>query len=53
MLLGRGAANFQQAFSMLKKMEYTGPLIMQAYRDDEGLEVFKEQLAYVKALLDD
>ena len=52
-LLGRGAANFQQAFSMLKKMEYTGPLIMQAYRDDEGLEVFKEQLAYVKALLDD
>ena len=52
-LLGTGAADFQQAFSMLKKIEYTGPLIMQAYRDDEGLGVFKEQLAYVKALFDE
>ena len=51
--LGTGSANFQQAFSMLKKIQYTGPLIMQAYRDDEGLGVFKEQLAYVKALFDE
>ena len=51
--LGTGSANFQQAFSTLKKIQYTGPLIMQAYRDDEGIGIFKEQLAYVKALFDE
>ena len=51
--LGTGAADFKKAFSMLKKIEYTGPLIMQAYRDDEGLGIFEEQFAYVKALFDE
>ena len=51
--LGTGSANFQQAFSTLKKIQYTGPPIMQAYRDDEGIGIFKEQLAYVKALFDE
>ena len=50
-ILGRGAANFQVFFAALKKFEYKGPFIMQAYRDDEGIEVFKEQLNWIKNIM--
>lgn len=46
--LGMGDANFNQVLSMIKKINYSGPFIMQAYRDDEGLEVFKRQLNWVR-----
>lgn len=46
-LLGRGDAQFEQYFEALRSHNYTGPFIMQAYRDDEGVAIFKRQLAWV------
>jgi sugar phosphate isomerase/epimerase len=45
-LLGSGDADFPTVFTRLRKLCYRGPLIMQAYRDDEGLAVFQEQLEW-------
>ena len=47
-VLGKGAADFKTFFKELKKINFDGPFIMQAYRDDEGLEVFKKQLEWIK-----
>ena len=49
-LLGTGGSCFEKVFSLLAATNYAGPYIMQAYRDDEGLDLFKKQLDYVKAL---
>lgn len=46
--LGFGDAKFDLVLSMIQKIKYTGPFIMQAYRDDEGLEIFKKQLDWVR-----
>ncbi len=48
-MLGTGAANFEIIFEAIKNIDFDGPFIMQAYRDDEGLDVFKKQLDWVKA----
>ena len=41
--LGHGNADFIKFFNELKNFNYQGPFIMQAYRDDEGIEIFKKQ----------
>lgn len=46
--LGTGNAEFDKVLAMVRKINYTGPFIMQAYRDDEGLEIFKRQLDWVR-----
>ncbi|TGM80971.1 sugar phosphate isomerase/epimerase family protein [Leptospira bouyouniensis] len=46
--LGTGNAEFNKVLSLIQKINYTGPFIMQAYRDDEGLEIFKRQLSWVR-----
>ena len=46
--LGTGAARFDRFFDALKPLNYAGPFIMQAYRDDEGVDVFRRQLAWVR-----
>jgi len=51
-ILGSGSANFEVVFAELRKKNYKGPFIMQAYRDDKGIEVFKEQLSWFKSFLD-
>jgi hexulose-6-phosphate isomerase len=51
--LGTGDANFGVVFDQLKKINYDGPSIMQAYRDDEGLEIFSQQLEFIKPFIDD
>jgi len=51
--LGEGNANFYKFFTKLKEFDYQGPFIMQAYRDDEGVEIFKKQLNWVKRYLND
>ena len=43
--LGIDIAGF---FELIKDFEYKGPFIMQAYRDDEGGQIFKDQLKWVK-----
>jgi len=49
--LGSGNADFINFFNELKKFNYKGPFIMQAYRDDEGIEIFKKQLKYIMPLI--
>lgn len=46
--LGTGDAQFGRFFVALQPLNYTGPFIMQAYRNDEGLAIFKQQLAWVR-----
>mgnify|MGYP006093129759 CR=1 FL=1 len=47
-ILGSGNANFPEFFKTLKNFDYKGPFIMQAYRDDEGVDIFKKQLEWIK-----
>ncbi len=51
-ILGEGNANFEHFFKKLKQFKYTGPFIMQAYRDNEGISVFKKQLDWVSQYLE-
>lgn len=55
--LGKGSAKFSLFFSELKKFNYRGNFIMQAYRDDQGIDIFKKQLEwvmpYIKLYLND
>ena len=50
-LLGRGNVDFNQFFTSLEKIDYVGPFIMQAYRDEDGLSVFNQQLEWIKPFL--
>ena len=50
-ILGQGNANFGKFFDKLKEFNYQGPFIMQAYRDEEGVEIFKKQLTWIKPYL--
>jgi L-ribulose-5-phosphate 3-epimerase len=51
-ILGEGNANFERFFKKLKQFKYNGPFIMQAYRDNEGISVFKKQLDWVSQYLE-
>jgi L-ribulose-5-phosphate 3-epimerase len=51
-LLGEGNANFELFFTKLKEFNYKGPFIMQAYRDNDGISIFKEQLNYILSIMD-
>ena len=46
-LLGEGHCRFNHFFKALAKTNYGGPFIMQAWRDEEGVAVFKQQLAFI------
>jgi len=50
-VLGTGDADFSTFFTKLSEYNYEGPFIMQAYRDDEGVEIFTEQLSWIKQFL--
>ena len=50
-MLGSGNADFDLFFDELLRLKYKGPFIMQAYRDDEGLEIFKKQLSWIEPYL--
>ena len=47
-VLGEGHCDFDTVFYLINKSTYTGPLIMQAYRDDEGLVIFEKQRAWLE-----
>ena len=49
--LGTGNADFKKFFDKLAEFDYQGPFIMQAYRDDEGVAIFKQQMGWVKPFL--
>ena len=50
--LGTGNANILDFLKLMESFNYSGPLIMQAYRDDEGVSIFEEQLNWVKTFLE-
>jgi L-ribulose-5-phosphate 3-epimerase len=50
-VLGKGAAEFKVFFNKLKEFDYQGPFIMQAYRDDEGVNIFKKQFEWISTYL--
>jgi L-ribulose-5-phosphate 3-epimerase UlaE len=50
-ILGTGDVNFLRFFEALDTITYNSPFIMQAYRDDEGVEIFKQQLNFFRELL--
>ena len=41
--LGSGNVNFSKILELLFKNNYKGIIIFQAFRDDEGIEIFKKQ----------
>lgn len=47
-LLGTGDTQFKRFFDALETLDYQGPIIMQAYRDEDGVEIFKQQLSWLK-----
>ena len=49
--LGEGNADFAKFFDKLEEYDYQGPFIMQAYRDDEGVKIFRKQLDWIKKYL--
>ena len=52
-ILGTGNVNFNNFLKNLKIIDFKGPIIMQAFRDDEGIEIFKKQLKWFKSLKND
>lgn len=49
--LGTGSADFKTFFTELSRLSFKGIFVMQAFRDDEGLGVFKKQLDWIKPFL--
>ena len=46
-----GDANFEKFFDLIYKIPKNYLLIMQAFRDEEGLYIFNEQLNHLKRVL--
>ena len=51
-ILGTGNANFNSFFDVFTKLDFKGPIIMQVYRDEEGIEIFKKQLNWFKTKIE-
>jgi L-ribulose-5-phosphate 3-epimerase len=49
-VLGSGDTQFEQFFTALHPFHFSGPFILQAYRDDEGVEIFQRQLEWFQKL---
>jgi L-ribulose-5-phosphate 3-epimerase len=47
--LGTGNADIPGFLKLLEKFDYSGPFVMQSFRDDEGVAIFKEQLELVRS----
>jgi sugar phosphate isomerase/epimerase len=51
--LGNGNADFKKFYQLLSKIKYQGIFVMQVYRDDEGLDIFKKQLNWILPILEE
>lgn len=49
--LGTGDVDFPRFIEALRPLDYSGPIIMQAFRDDDGVAVFSEQLDWFRSKL--
>lgn len=45
---GEGSSNFDCLFEFIYKNKFSGPIIMQSYRDEEGRKIFEKQLKWLK-----
>ena len=50
-LLGSGSVDFNLLIENIKKYNYCGPLIFQAFRDEEGYKIFKKQFEWFKRMI--
>lgn len=50
-VLGTGNADIPRVFALMRQYRFQGPLIMQAFRDDEGVQVFKRQLEWLRTVV--
>jgi len=48
--LGSGNTDFSKVIHAIRKIQFQGILVMQAYRDDEGIEILKSQLRILNNL---
>jgi hexulose-6-phosphate isomerase len=46
--LGSGNTDFSKVIHAIRKIQFQGILVMQAYRDDEGIEILQSQLKTIK-----
>ena len=44
---GTGDFNYHEFVKCFNTINYNGPIIMQVFRDDEGLEIFKKQFEII------
>ncbi len=51
-VLGTGNTDFEGFFDALRPLDYQGFFILQAYRDDEGVEIFNRQLDWIRPYLE-
>jgi L-ribulose-5-phosphate 3-epimerase len=51
-LLGTGNADFSAFFDALSHIDYLGPFILQAYRDDQGVDIFRKQLNWIRPYIE-
>lgn len=49
--LGQGNAKITEFFEEFQKYDFEGPIIMQLFRDDEGVTIFKDQLGDFQKLV--
>ena len=52
-VLGEGNVDFKFFFKNIKTINFSGPIIMQAYRDEEGIQIFNKQFQWFKSLIND
>lgn len=50
-VLGTGNADIPRVLELMSRHDFQGPVIMQAFRDDEGLAVFGQQLDWLRRLV--
>jgi sugar phosphate isomerase/epimerase len=46
--LGTGDTRFNLFFEAFKTIDFNGPFIMQAFRDEQGIDIFEQQLSFFK-----
>jgi sugar phosphate isomerase/epimerase len=49
--IGDGEVDFESFFKEFMHFDFEGPIIMQAYRDEEGLSIFTKQLDLLKSTI--
>lgn len=47
-VLGSGNTDFERFFNLLPGLRFNGPIVMQVYRDEEGIAVFRQQLDWLR-----